>query len=406
MIRNDINKGAIRLAVTIIVLMAPEVLSYYAVKVQTLPLIVLRFFMLMGIVLMSSYANPKLINRPNKTRQLVVICFILMLFTSLINVTGTMPILTLVAIGYIMLLGVMSKEFSIEILNRALLIVVCIYIPLLVYQLHHADFDMAILLRRGLTWSEVFYYATLTTIWPLFLFSSILLKKNLIPAIIFWFFAIAMNLISLKKAIFVDSVIAFAIVAYICFKIQDRKTTKYLLWVGIPIIIGAVYYISKMDSSAEISEMFNAVGNRFEEDSEAGVGSNNRVLESVMYFTKEANIFDIVFGKGLLSAHYALEDEHYFLHIGWMNWIFKGGLFLFFTILLSYRKVIHIFKRPQNYPLEKVFASMYCVYFFFTLFYVNYMGFGFDLFMFFYCLTLLNERNVSSKVPQTVSTSN
>ena len=400
--KDDNHKDVIKLVITIIVLMLPEVLSYYAVKVQSLPLIVLRFFILLGIILISTYARPKLIHKNNSTRFSIIFCFVLTLFTSLLNKTSTMPILTLLAIGYLILLGVISKRIDIEVLNKALLIVVCIFIPVLIYKLLTTEFDMASLLRRGLTWSEIFYYSALTTLWPIFLFTSILLKKNLIPALVYWIFAIAMNLISLKKAIFVDSVIAFSIVAYICIKIKDKKTTKYLLWVGIPFVIAAFYYFSNMDSSADISEMFNAVGNRFEEDSEAGVGSNNRVQESITYFTKEASLFDIIFGKGILSAHYALEDEHYFLHIGWMNWIFKGGLFLFFTILFSYKKVFHVFRRPQNYPIEVVFASMYCMYFFFTLFYVNYMGFGIELFLFFYCLTLLNERNVPKKVPQTL----
>lgn len=401
-IKDTSRKDVIKLAITIIVLIAPEVMSYYAVKVQTLPLIVLRFFIVLGIILISSYARPALINRPNFTRRNVVLCFILMLITSVFHVNGTMPLLTLLTIGYLMPLGTISKRIDIEVLNKSLMIVVCVFIPLLIYQLLHTSFDMASILRRGLTWSEIFYYATLTTIWPIFLFSSILLKRNLILAIVYWFFAIALNLLSLKKAVFVDSAIVFSIIAYVCLKIKDKETTKYLLLVGIPVIAGVIYYISNMDSSADISEMLNAVGNRFEEDSETGVGSNNRVQESITYFTKEANFFDIIFGKGILSSHYALEDEHYFLHIGWMNWIFKGGLFLFFTILLSYKRVFYVFKSPQNYSTESVFASMYCMYYFFTLFYVNYMGFGIELFLFFYCLTLLNERNVPKKIPQTL----
>lgn len=396
------GKGVLKLAITIIVSISPEVLSYYAVKANTLPLIVLRFFILLGIILVSTYATPKLINRKNPTRVALTLCFVLMLLTSTFHITGTMPILTLFSIGYVMLLGAYGKELQLETLNKALFVSVCVFIPLLVYQLLHANFDMASLLRRGYTWSEVFYYTVLTNLWPAFLFSAILLKKNILPAIIYWMFAIAMNMISLKKAVFVDTAIVYSLVLYICFKTKDKKAIRNLLYVGVPFAILVVYYFLTSSISGEVVDIFDAVGNRFESSTEGGVGSDNRVVESLGYFSNEAGFFDVIFGKGLMSAHYQLEEEHYFLHIGWFNWIFKGGLILFFTILFSYKKVFKTFLHPSRYSKEKVFASLYCMYYFFILFYGNNMGFGMDLFLFFYCLTLLNERNVPKKVPQTL----
>lgn len=396
------ERGVLKLGVTIIVLIAPEVLSYYAVKINVLPLIFLRFIIVLGIVLISTYASPKLFNRPNPTRQALTLCFALMLFTSLFNVTSTMPILTLLSIGYIMLIGVYGKYIKLETLNSALCLSSLVFIPAIAYQLTHANLDMASLLRRGYTWSEIFYYTVLTNSWAAFLISSVIRKKNLIPALLLWLCAVILNLISLKKSIFISTTIVFMLLMYYFYKCKDIKSFRYFLWIGVPLVLLAVLYVSKSSISGDVSDIFSAVGNRFEDTSDEGLANNNRATESIYYFSNEANLFDIIMGKGWLSSHHALEEEHYYLHIGWTNLIFKGGLILFFVVLLSYRKVFKILKNPIKYSKEQCFSALFCMYYFFTFFYGNNMGFGIDLFLFFYSLTMLNGKNGKSIFPQTV----
>lgn len=375
-----------KFTLVIILLSIPDVVSYYATNAQTIPLAFVRLSMLSVFLLFFNCSFKNI----SGYRALLFLCFVLMMLTSVIHITSTMPIMTVFCIGMLMFLGSYQKPIDLVFLNKALSLCAFIFIPIIIFKILQTNIDIEVLLRRGYAWTEIFAYTTLTSLWlPLF-FSSVLTKKNIILALFFWLLSLVMGLLSLKRQNIVDSAVAFAIVFFILTKMNDTKLRKRFVFLLIPFIIASIFAFSNgilSDFSNGVSE---AMSERFTETT-SDLQGFDRFVESKDYFSNETNILDVLLGKGILSAHYALPEEHYFLHIGWTNFIFKGGLFLFFVILLGYKKVFRVFFHPNDYSIDMVFCSMYCVFFFFAFFYINLMGFGLYLPLFFYCLTQIND---------------
>ena len=376
----------LKYAVVIILISIPDIISYYATVAFLVPMIILRISM-MSVFLMIFYCTFKDLS---KYQSYLMFCFVIMLFLSVINVTPTTPFITIITICSLMVFGTFHKKIDIVFFNRALTICVSVYIPLIIYAILKTNLDINIVLRRGYTWTELFAYATLTPVWVPFLFSSILTKRKILLAFLFWLLAVFVALTSLKRQIIIDSALAFVIILFVASRLKDKIIVRRFAVALILLIIVVAVGLSKGLFSGVSDEVFNAMSDRFSETTD-DIESFDRFVESKMYFQNEAGVFDIVFGKGFLSAHHSLPEEHYFLHVGWTNFIFKGGLLLFFVLLSGYRKVFHVFFHPNKYSLESVFCSMYCVYCFFALLYVNLMGYGVSLYLFFYCLTQIND---------------
>ena len=380
------NRAVYKYAIMVFLISIPDVISYYATMANAIPLIFVRLSM-SSVFLLLFHCT---IRKHTSYKSYMLFCFFLMFLMSIINITPTMPVLTILSIGSLMILGTFHKPTSVFFFNKALTICAFAFTPILIWQLLKTGIDLDVLLRRGYAWTEIFAYATVTSMWIPLLFTSVLTKKNIFVALVFWLVSVIMGLISLKRQNIVDSFIAFSIILFVMSKMKDKKMVKRFLLLFVPLIVTLIIGLSSGMFSGVSEEVYDAMGNRFSETSE-DVSSFDRLVESRDYFTKEASLFDIICGKGFLSAHYALADEHYFLHIGWMNFIFKGGLFLFFGILLGYKKVFKVISHPNDYTIDMVFCAMYCVFYFFACLYTNLMGFGVSLYLFFYCLTQIND---------------
>jgi len=250
------------------------------------------------------------------------------------------------------------------------------------------------MLRRGYTWTYIFAYTNLLSFWPLLMFSAFLTNRGIKIAIFFWLLAILVNVLFLKRAIFIDSLLALCILLYVSLNLGRLKKNQYYKII-IPICLIIIILSSNLFEYREIKIVKEAITKRFSKSLD-NISEFDRLVESKNYLFHDASAFNIVFGKGFLSTfNFKLNNvdvrERYHLHIGWFNWILKGGLLLFLGILLAYIKVFKINFHLRDYPPEVQFAAMFCTYCFFSFFYVNMMGFGPNLFFFFYSLMVITD---------------
>lgn len=383
------NKNVWRLVIILLIISLTEVLSYYY-SIGKLSDAILRLF-IASTFLLFSFSTSKFPS--NNYRIYFLFVFAIMVTLSFSNTTQTTPKLTLIAIGSMMVSGTISRKFELTLLNSIFIILAIIFSILFLLQVVNFEFDIDRLLRRGYTWTNIFAFANLLSIWPLLLFSSYLTNKGLKIAITFWFLAIFANLLFLKRAIIVDSFIALCVLFYASLRIGKIKKAQYFkVIIPICLVILIFGYFFKENDIKIVKE---AMQTRFSESSN-DLSEFDRFVESRNYLIHDASTFDIVFGKGFLSTfNFKLTNsdvrERYHLHVGWFNWILKGGILLFIGIILAYVKVFKIFFHLRKYPLEVQFAAMFCTYSFFSLFYINMMGFVPNLFFFFYCLMVITD---------------
>lgn len=387
------RRETIKMCIVMMLTSLPEIISYYT-GMGTMSQTQLRISMLL-FVSVFSYVSLKKISKPGYVQ--FVIIFGWMLFISIFHLTPKMPIPTIFLISMLMVCGLLSKELPLKIINQSFSVLALLYSVVLLWQLSKANLDIGIILNRGYTWTEIFAYATLSSIWPICLFSAYLERRHVGIAIAITLMAIILNSISLKRSIFVEVGMAATIIGWISYKTKDLRTFRYILWIGIPLAIIGIYYVLNSSVGSEVTQVSEAISDRFSDTSD-DMSSFDRFVESEEYFTQEANIIDIIMGKGFLSAHHSATDEHYFLHIGWTNFIFKGGIILLFMILAVEFRAWHIFLHPSKYDKETVFAAMYSVLSFFLLFFGNCMGFGPRLFFIFYCLMRVNDATKTKRV--------
>lgn len=399
MVMNKVKKdnlwAAIKLAVVFVLILMSNVVSYYVNKEESLPNIVLKLNLLC-VFLLVPYISIK--HGPNRIINNLTLCFGLMLLMSLFHFSSELSLLTVFVIFCLMVFGTYSKEWNVEFLNLVYIVIGLFLLPILVWQLSQSQIDMGDLLKRRYTWTEIFAYATLTKIWVPMIMLSFLTKKGLMFSLLFWVIAVIFNLISLKRSIIVDSALVFGIILLVSRKIADKKIKKYL-YVGLVFFFAiGVYFIAHSGYLSEINDISEAMSDRFSDTTE-DVGEFDRWVESKNYFTKEATIIDDLLGKGWFSVQHGIVNRdrgHAFLHIGWLNFIFKGGIFFLITILIGYRRVFRVIFHPNCYSHEKIFEAMFCTFYFFNFFYGHVMSLGIDLFIYFYCLVHVNDRIIYS----------
>jgi hypothetical protein len=131
-----------------------------------------------------------------------------------------------------------------------------------------------------------------------------------------------------------------------------------------------------------VLSLFDATYNRIESTSE-DISGFDRFIESENYL-KDVTAFQLVFGTGFASTHQGLGKEAYALHVGWINFIFKGGIIFFLLVLIPYFKLPRLLKNINKLPLKVQFSVWFLVIYFFRLFYVNMSSMAPEMLIFFY----------------------
>ncbi len=365
-----------------------QVLSYYFHE-QLLNGMIMRFFVVL-VFLVFTLTTAKI--SKGSIRIPLSFCFIIMLYMSLPNKTDQTPVLTLFAIFSLIIAGTFAnvKLLSLDTILHAFKIVSICSIPLIIIQIIQADLSIDNILSRGLCWTELFAYATILNFWPVFVAAAFVQGKNLKLAIFVWFLEIIVQLLFLKRAVVVDSTIMLLLLLLFSNKMESKREIKRLVGVLLPFIVIIVILGGDRLFTNNVSVVTQAVSDRFEASSE-DLSTIDRFVESINYFTTEAQWYDIVLGRGFLGVHHGLGSEAMFLHIGWLNFLFKGGIPFFLLMLVGFGKSISCVKRFSYAPKIIQFSIIVCLYYGIELFYVNLMGFNVSLFFIFFCMCLISD---------------
>lgn len=379
------DKSVLKFTLITFISSMSEVWSYYC-SFEGMPMIILRLSML-SLFLYFSYSTV-----PTKfsARLYFLFIFTFMIIISLFNNTSSTPVITLSAISSMMISGTLSKRLEIDMINKSMVLLSIIFGALALSQLLTTEIDLTALLRRGYTWTELFSYAPLLNILQIIFFTSIITRRGVIISILLWLLAITLNLIFLKRMIFVDSILMLLLAYHYLKKNKKFKTAKRLLIIISIISIYIIIWGADTFLNGNTKEVMNSLKDRFS-DSGQNLSSFDRLTETKNYFIHDTNVIDVIFGKGFFSSHHAFEEEKYFLHIGWFNWIFKGGILLIIGIMYIYIKAFSMFRNIDKFPPYIQFTLLYSIFAFFRMFYANYMSFDPGLFFLFYSLMTISD---------------
>lgn len=145
-------------------------------------------------------------------------------------------------------------------------------------------------------------------------------------AYVYWALAILCNSIYLKRAIFAESIFLLIALVWLYRRLYNKNIVSTLfrgilvgLLISILMVAGAkvLFHYDVLQIAERIIERFNQVD-------ETGTV---RFTETQNYFAS-ADMFDILFGRGLGVVHNGLGKQNTALHIGITNLILKSGIFM------------------------------------------------------------------------------
>ena len=211
-------------------------------------------------------------------------------------------------------------------------------------------------------------------------------------SLFYWCGAFALNLLFLKRFILVDSIILLIVILIInSFRNQKKiSNLRLIISLSVVIVIVSLFNIDMFKS------LFEATFNRIETSSDDLAGFD-RWVESKNYL-KEASFIKLIFGNGFTSAHYGLGKESFALHIGWINFIFKGGFIFLLIIIIPYFKLLKIIKIYKIIDLKVKFSFWFMIVYFFRLSYGNMSGFAPEMLIFFYSVFNVMDLKLKSKI--------
>jgi len=243
------------------------------------------------------------------------------------------------------------------------------------YSLFFFNYDISILIRRGYTWHESFYYAVSFWVMIPYALYKIVNNKVDIKLIILILLMVLVNLLFLKRMIFVD-VLLLLIVGMI-YGEANRK--------AIFVVIIAAFIIYMIIPWSQMETIGEAMIRRFMENDSSYV-ENDRAQEA-SWFLADAHVEDIIFGKSLGNQLFA-DRTNTSLHIGWINFINKGGilyfLFMFFIWIAALRKARYL----KNYQMVYQWALLLIVVEGFRFFYSNMWSFTPEYLFFSYAIVI------------------
>lgn len=151
-------------------------------------------------------------------------------------------------------------------------------------------------------------------------------KKNMVYAYVYWALAIVFNSLYLKRAIFVESIFLLIALVWLYRRVYNKNILSTVLRL---ILVGAlvsvlIIVVAKVLFHYDILPIVERITERFNQVDETGTV---RFTESQNYFLG-ADLFDILFGRGLGVVHNGLGKQNTALHIGITNLIMKSGLFM------------------------------------------------------------------------------
>lgn len=285
--------------------------------------------------------------------------------------------------------AVSFANINISRLYTAFKVICVVSILIFVYIWLSNNIDMAVALRRGYTWTYIFYWGEIFWgIVPIVLYGFICTNeiKFKFLCVIYWACGILFNLIFLKRAIVLDSLLLILmIIVYMLFtkKIKFKSLVEGLMLSLFFILI--IIYVQ----NDKISALWEGIWKRFE--SINSILEIDRVYETTHYFAT-ANPLSFIIGKGLWGTQSVLKGRlHEALHIGWANFIFKGGIIMFFMALVPTIKAFRMLPRLHLYDKKIQWAICIVCVDAVRLCYVNFYSHTPALLMLFWAYSVIME---------------
>lgn len=372
--------GLQSLILILLILLTFQYISFYYISQNILPRFLLYIFYLLSVLLpFVLIKNVKLTIVPY--RFAIIITYSVILIVSFFylgddfgqNVADFIiysPIIT----------GLFFYRFNIDFLQKAFKYISILALIMLPFALTANKIDLNDALKREYTESAIFFYAPL--FWAVIpaVLLSILTSKNLLISIAYWVGAIVLNLIFLKRFIIVDSALLFVVIIVINSTKKKKVFNTLKMVIALAILISVVMYL-KGDF---ILKLFDATTNRIETTSE-DISAFDRFVETENYLNN-ATTTEIIFGKGFAGTQFGLGKEAQALHVGWTNFILKGGILLFLLILLPFFKLISMASNLGNYPLKIQFSFWFLIIYIVRLTYTNMHNLSPEMLIFFYAV--------------------
>lgn len=193
--------------------------------------------------------------------------------------------------------------------------------------------SIAVLISSRNLWDiALFYCGVFFWCVPFLVLYSVVYNKLYAYAIIPFILALIINLISTKRGFVMEMIWLGVILLYFLKKLGKIRIVGQVLLVILASIIAIVGIIRF--TQLDLNSLFEALKQRFDKEIVEDNGFV-RFRESEIYFDS-ANLFDIVFGRGIGVQHHGLgkDDLGTALHIGVTNLIFKFGFFIVIVYLI------------------------------------------------------------------------
>lgn len=367
--------------VLLVLLTVQYVVSYYAGAAGIFPRYVLYIFLtfpIINLVLIYFIARVKW----SMYRFVFIAYFFFITFNSIVQAQGEVGEIVANFIMYSAILAAFYFSFvGVSFLFDVFKLVALVGIAGFVYSMSTESIDLESAIRRGYTWTEIFYYASLY--WAVIpaVILSFLYERKILIVVLYWILAIILNLIFLKRIILVDSILLLLVVLFINFNKDKKLISGFKLYFIMASLVGLSLYFA----SEFIVTLFDATNERIESTTD-DVSGFDRFVEYRNYFEKEATIIDFFIGKGFSSFHKGLGREAYSLHTGWANFIFKGGLIWLILILIPFFKMIPLIGKFKKLPVDIQFSVALLLIYVPRLFYANMDNFQPVMLVFFYAL--------------------
>ncbi|WP_251493669.1 hypothetical protein [Otoolea muris] len=282
--------------------------------------------------------------------------------------------------------GILTQK-RFEIWERLLSVIPYLGVAVMVLMIATQHIDLTVAIRRGYVWTNIFFWGGIYwALIPVVLYSFLNRKKRGV-AVAYWICGIIFNLIFLKRFIIVDSALLLFMVLYILYK-ENRSGGSRLTRIGVFILcigLTACFLLQNSFLYEMTKQMFQRM------DFLSSIWKFDRVIESRSYFCNESFIYTLL-GRGFWGAHSTLGTLNPALHIGWSNFIFKGGIALFilavFPVIKSYKSLFKL----EHYDREYKFAVCCVVIYSVKLLYVNLHRFEPELILFFWACTVIMEK--------------
>lgn len=201
--------------------------------------------------------------------------------------------------------------------------------------------NLSVALNRGYIWTDSYYYTSLFWAFGVCVIYVTVFNKKPLWAYVYWMLAIILNLLFLKRMIFVDSAILLLIILYYKSVVKKgKRAIEFFRYVfAIVFLVINLFLISNVLLKLDLNALLSRVNERFGQVDTTGWV---RYEESINFFLN-ADWYTLIIGSGFGIPHYGLEKDNINLHLGIPNFIHKFGiLFLPFFLYYMFKAFINL----------------------------------------------------------------